>query len=179
MTFLNGLPGIGRQLCIKMWFWHFSTHKIYVTVRGKFSEPHFVALFFSNPGEKVWKARKTLSHMDSWTQDLRVKHRQEGMSVGPSSKSLWKQRCLPPGSSCQKRHAFFTSQVDTVKLELENYSLSGAFLKTLPHIFILIHFLLNYTEHFLGALASTTIGLRLPTLKKTSSCPPSVKIWLI
>ena len=63
LTFWNGLPGIGRQLCIKMWFWHFSTHKIYVTVHGKFSEPHFVALFFSNPGEKVWKARKTLSHM--------------------------------------------------------------------------------------------------------------------
>ena len=53
MTFLNGLPGIGRQLCIKMWFWHFSTHKIYVTVRGKFSEAHFGAFFFSNPGEKV------------------------------------------------------------------------------------------------------------------------------
>ena len=62
LTFWNGLPGIGRQLCIKMWFWHFFTDKIYVTVREKFSEPHFVALFFSNPGEKVWKARKTLSH---------------------------------------------------------------------------------------------------------------------
>ena len=61
LTFWNGLPGIWRQLCIKMWFWHFSTHKICVTVRGKFSKPHFVALFFSNPGEKVWKARKTLS----------------------------------------------------------------------------------------------------------------------
>ena len=63
----------------------------------------------------------------------------------------------------QKMLAFFTSQGDIVKLELENYSVSGAFLETLPHIFILIHFLLNYTEHFLGALASTTIGLRLPT----------------
>ena len=62
LTFWNGLPGIGRQLCIKMWFWYFSTHKIYVTVRGKFPEPHFVASFFSNPGEMVWKARKTLSH---------------------------------------------------------------------------------------------------------------------
>ena len=62
LTFWNGLPGIGRQLCIKMWFWHFSTHNIYVMVRGKFSETNFVASFFSNPGEKVWKARKTLSH---------------------------------------------------------------------------------------------------------------------
>ena len=60
LTCWNGLPGIGRQLCIKMWFWHFCTHKIYVTVRGKFSETHFVALFFFNPGEKVWKARKTM-----------------------------------------------------------------------------------------------------------------------
>ena len=63
LTFWNGLPRIGRQLCIKMWFWYFSTHKIYVTVRGKFSEQHFVASFFSNPREKVWKARKTLSHI--------------------------------------------------------------------------------------------------------------------
>jgi hypothetical protein len=66
----------------------------------------------------------------------------------------------------QKGHAFFTSQGDIVKLELENYSLSGAFLETLPHIFVLIYFLLNYTEHFLGALDSTTIGLKLSTLKK-------------
>ena len=66
----------------------------------------------------------------------------------------------------QKRHVFFRSQGYIVKLELENYALSGAVLKTLPHIFILIHFLLNYTEHFLGALTSTTISLKLPTLKK-------------
>ena len=61
-TFWNGLPGIGRQKCVKMWFWQFSTHKIYVSVRGKLSEPHFDALFFSNPREKVWKAKKTMSH---------------------------------------------------------------------------------------------------------------------
>ena len=60
LTFWKGLPGIGRQLCIKMWFCHFSTRKIYVVVHGKFSEPHFVASFFSNLGEKVWKARKTM-----------------------------------------------------------------------------------------------------------------------
>ena len=39
-------------------------------MRGKFSEPQFVALFFSNPGETVLKRDKT-----SWTQDLRVKLR--------------------------------------------------------------------------------------------------------
>ena len=46
LTFWNSLPGIGRQLCIKMWFWHFSTHKIYVTVRGK-SQNHTLLLRFS------------------------------------------------------------------------------------------------------------------------------------
>ena len=47
LTFSNGLPGIGRQLCIKMWFWQFSTHKIYVRVCGKISEPYFDALICS------------------------------------------------------------------------------------------------------------------------------------
>ena len=69
----------------------------------------------------------------------------------------------------QKRHAFFTSQGDIGKLELENYSLSGAFLETLPHIFFLIHFLLNYTEHFFGALPSTTVGQRMLTLNKAKA----------
>ena len=49
----------------------------------------------------------------------------------------------------QKMLAFFTSQGDIVKLGLENCLLSGAFLKTLPHIFLLFHFLLKSTEHFL------------------------------
>ena len=43
----------------------------------------------------------------------------------------------------QKRHAFFTSQGDIVKLGLENCSLSGAFLKTLLHTFIMFYFLLK------------------------------------
>ena len=58
LLFWNGLPGIGRQLCIKMWFWNFSTHKIYLTVRWKYSEPHFVASFFSNPGIRFEKQGK-------------------------------------------------------------------------------------------------------------------------
>ena len=62
LRFLNGLSGIGRQLCVKTWFWQFSTRKINVTVCGKFSELNFDAFFFSNPREKVLKARKTLSH---------------------------------------------------------------------------------------------------------------------
>ena len=32
-------------------------------MRGKLSEPHFDVLLFSNPGEKVWKARKTMGQI--------------------------------------------------------------------------------------------------------------------
>ena len=70
LTLWNGLPGIWRQLCVKMWFWQFSTHKIYVTVCGKLSELHFDAWFFSNPGDKVWKVRKTLSHSFPYFSNL-------------------------------------------------------------------------------------------------------------
>ena len=49
----------------------------------------------------------------------------------------------------QKMLSFFTSQGDIVKLGLENCLLSGAFLKTLPPLFLSFHFLLKYTEHFL------------------------------
>ena len=37
--------------------------KIYVTMRGKLSEPHFDVLLFSNPGDKVQKARKTMGQI--------------------------------------------------------------------------------------------------------------------
>ena len=39
-----------------------------------------------------------------------------------------------------------------MKLGLENFSLFGAFQETLPPIFILFHFHLNYTEHILKIL---------------------------
>ena len=49
----------------------------------------------------------------------------------------------------QKMIAFFTSHGDIVKLGLENCLLSGAFLKTLHHIFLPFNFNLKYTDHFL------------------------------
>ena len=102
LTFWNGLPGIGRQLRIKMWFWHFSTHKIYVTVHGQFSEPHFVDLFFSNPGETVPKHEKT-----SWTQDLRMKHNQF------FKRALWQFLNLPKDSKNAKKKYWFRTGSDT------------------------------------------------------------------
>ena len=45
LTFWNGFHGIRRKLCVKMWFWQFSTHKKYVTVRGKLAEQHFDDFF--------------------------------------------------------------------------------------------------------------------------------------
>ena len=76
--------------------------------------------------------------------------RQEGMGVGLLLESLQKQHCLPPGSPCMR--VFFTSQGDIVKLGLESTSLSGAFLETLPPIFILLYFHLILTEHILELL---------------------------
>ena len=73
--------------------------------------------------------------------------RREGMGVGLLSESLQKLYCLPRDSPCM--HAFFKSQGDIMKLGLESSSLPGAFLETLPPIFILLHFHLNYTEHIL------------------------------
>ena len=49
-------------------------------------------------------------------------------------------------------HVLFTNQGDIMKLGLESSALSGAFLETLPLIFILFHFHLNYTEHVLELL---------------------------
>ena len=49
-------------------------------------------------------------------------------------------------------HASFTSQGDIMKLWLENFSLSGAFLKTYPPIFGLFHFHLNLIEDILELL---------------------------
>ena len=49
----------------------------------------------------------------------------------------------------QNSQAAITCQGDIVKLGLEGSSLSGAVIKTLPPIFILFHFFLNYTEHLL------------------------------
>ena len=75
-------------------------------------------------------------------------------------------------------HVFFTSQGDILKLGLKSSSLSGAFLKTLPPIFILFHFHLNYTEHTL-ALASTKPELRLPNYSRTNHVHPGQKDWLL
>ena len=50
-------------------------------------------------------------------------------------------------------HVFFASQGDIMKLGLEGSSLYEAFLETLPPIFILFHFLLNYTEHIFKLLS--------------------------
>ena len=81
LTFWNGLPRIGRQLCLTMWFWHFSTHKIYVTVRGN-SRNHTMFLYFSpilgrrfekqgKQWDKVYLAFQTFSpglEKNGWTK---------------------------------------------------------------------------------------------------------------
>ena len=54
---------IERQLCVKMWLWQFFKHKIYVTICEKLSESHFDVSLFSNPGDSVWKARKTMGQI--------------------------------------------------------------------------------------------------------------------
>ena len=93
LTFWNGLPGIGRHLCIKMWFWHFSTHKIYVTVRGKLSEPHFVASFFSNPGEKVRKRHGI--RIWEWNIDrCRIDKQKGGLIFSSFSFNGWPNGCI-------------------------------------------------------------------------------------
>ena len=56
-------PRLGDNYASKCSFWQFSSHKIYVTMRGKLSEPHFDVWLFSNPGEKVQKARKGMGHL--------------------------------------------------------------------------------------------------------------------
>ena len=70
--------------------------------------------------------------------------------MGMLSESLQKEHCLPPGSS--GIHVFFTSQGDIMKLGLESSSLFEELLETLPPIFILSYFHLNYTEHILELL---------------------------
>ena len=49
-------------------------------------------------------------------------------------------------------HVFFTSQGDIMKLGLLSSSLFETFLETLPPIFILFQFHLNYIEHILELL---------------------------
>ena len=50
-------------------------------------------------------------------------------------------------------HVFFRSQGDIMELGLESSSLFETFLETLPLIFILFHFHLNYIEHILELLS--------------------------
>ena len=61
-----------------------------------------------------------------------------------------------------------------MKLGLESFSLSGAFLETLPCIFILFHFYLNFTEHILELLLQLKLE-KTAKLFKNKSCPPRVK----
>ena len=46
-----------------MWLWQFFKHKIYVNICEKLSESHFDVLLFSNPGDSVWKAKKTMGQI--------------------------------------------------------------------------------------------------------------------
>ena len=68
-------------------------------------------------------------------------------------------------------HVFFTSQGDIMALGLEISLLSGAFLETLPPIFILVHFHLNYTEHIFELFLTIT-GLRMPNYSRTNPVRP-------
>ena len=63
LSFQNSLFRIGRQLCVTMQFWQFSTHKLYITMCGKLSELDCNASLVSNHGEKVMKWRKTMGQI--------------------------------------------------------------------------------------------------------------------
>ena len=63
-------------------------------------------------------------------------------------------------------HIFFTSQGDITNFELESSSLFGILLETLPHIFILFHFHLNYIEHILKLLFQLKLDKDCQTMQK-------------
>ena len=61
--------------------------------------PQFVSILFSYSLSSIPSGPQT----KCWSPPPSC--RQEGMGVGPSSKSLQKQRCLPPGPSCESEKA--------------------------------------------------------------------------
>ena len=68
-------------------------------------------------------------------------------------------------------HVFFASQGDITKLGLESSSLFETFPETVPPIFILFHFHLNYIEHILELLFQLKLDSDCQTTQKKSVHP--------
>ena len=73
------------------------------------------------------------------------------------------------------RPAVITCQGDIVELRAEGLSLSGAVLKNFASNFCSLPFASELYKAYFRALASTNIGLRMPTSARSSYCQPRVK----